>query len=615
MPAQPDYSDPPIFNALIQNDVASILEDWAGEIIFHRGTEYFMKKRVSDLAVTKDARLLATVAGTRKYVSALYLDGDGEPAGDCTCPYDGVCKHIVALALAAREALLQKKTLPLCDDLDFRPEMLAALYPESTPLVSQTSLREALARLSRDALLELLLKACQQDRNILLLCAARADPHNIGIQAIINDAGIAIAKAACSPDFDNDYSSAPDYNAIAKKLRTITAAGKPDMSLHLATEVFNTCSNVIELYDHDGEVVGDVGEVAEAGAEALREVDWLPAKKLIWAINAILKDNFGYCEHFNACLHEISDSSAWAEAADYLARQTQDVDSWKKSTLTDLRKLALEKAGRLAELLRLYESEAKESNDYLELVDYLLGQGKEADAETWIKKGLQAPISPYDARELRKRLIRIREKERNHDAIIALQTEIFVDLPDVNEYEACIEAAKAVSQEDVLKPLLKLYLTDGKLPWLEKSWPCENKGSAARDAKEFPLYAELTEIALHENQPLEALMWHDQQRKSKRGRGISEVYLAEAIKDAAPERAFAIWQREAERLIAVTSTRSYFEAGRYLEKMLAQAAKRGEKNRCLPYLRTLREQHKRKRNFIKILDAIEQGKQLTGHIV
>lgn len=141
------------------------------------------------------------------------------------------------------------------------------------------------------------------------------------------------------------------------------------------------------------------------------------------------------------------------------------------------------------------------------------------------------------------------------------------------------------------------------------------KCSAARDAKEFPLYAELTEIALHENQPLEALMWHDQQRKSKRGRGISEVYLAEAIKDAAPERAFAIWQREAERLIAVTSTRSYFEAGRYLEKMLAQAAKRGDKNRCLPYLRTLREQHKRKRNFIKILDAIEQGKQLTGYIV
>lgn len=614
MPAQPDYSDPPIFNVLIQDDVASMLEDWAGEIIFHRGTDYFMKKRVSNLAVTKDARLLATVAGTRTYVSALYLDGDGELAGACTCPYDGVCKHIVALALAAREALLEKKAPPLCGDLDFRPEMLAALYPESTPLVSQASLREALARLSRDALLELLLKACQLDRNIQLLCAARADPHNIGIQAIISDARIAIAKAACSPDFDTDYSSVPDYNAIAQKLRAITAAGKPEVSLDLAAEVFNTCSHIIEVYDHDGEVTVDVGEVAKAGVEALRDVDWPPVKKLIWAINALLKDDFGYCEHFNACLHEISDSSAWTEVADYLDGQTQNVDSWKKSTLTDLRKLALEKSGRLAELLRLYESEAKENNDYLKLIDYLLGQDKEADAETWIKKGLKAPISPYDAGELRKRLIRIREKEGNHDAIIALRTEIFVDLPDVNEYKACIEAAKAAGQEEALKPLLKLYLTEGKLPWLEKNWPCEHKGSAARDAKEFPLYAELIEIALREKQPLEALMWHDQQRKSKRGRGISEVYLAEAIKDAAPERAFAIWQKEAERLIAVTSTRSYFEAGRYLKKMLAHAAKRGEQNRWLPYLRTLREQHKRKKNFIKILDAIEQGKELTANI-
>lgn len=65
------------------------------------------------------------------------------------------------------------------------------------------------------------------------------------------------------------------------------------------------------------------------------------------------------------------------------------------------------------------------------------------------------------------------------------------------------------------------------------------------------------------------------------------------------------------RLLA---SNSYFEAARYLEKMLSQSAKMGDKNRWLPYLASLREQNRRKRNFIKILDAIGQGKKLTGNV-
>lgn len=604
-----------IFKFLRQPSLECLLEDWAGEKIFKRGKEYFRKNYVKDMVITKDARLLATVEGTRNYVSALWLNEDGDPVCDCDCPYEGVCKHVAALALTAREAMLEKKALPACAEFDFRPGKLAALNQEPGPSVSLEAVRESLGKMRKDDLLELLLKACEWHNDILILCAVKADPDNIGIQALLNDARYAINEAASVPAFD-DYASQPDYCAIAGKLRSIVASGKPEAALDLATEVFATCARAIEVYDVEGSMIGDVGEVADAALAALREIDWPPAKKLLWAINAIFQDEFGYCECMSSYLLQTPDSSAWADVADYLARlENDEMESLKKSTLVDLRKLALEKSGRTDELLRLYEREAKDRGAYLHLVDFLLSQNQYECAEQWIKKGLKRATFEYESKSLRERLIRIREKQGDQDAIIALRTDIFVDFPDMSEFKACAEAARAAGQWEALKPLLVQYLIEGKLPWLEKSWPCKNKGATISSAKKFPRYLELEELALAENRPLDALKWYDEQRKKQSDYGVSERRLAEAIKDAAPERAFTIWQRLAVRLIAETNTRSYFEAGEYLEKMLALAAKLGNRDRWAPWLGDLREKNKRKRNFIKILDAVEQGKKLNADVL
>lgn len=473
------------------------------------------------------------------------------------------------------------------------------------PELEFASLREALAGLSKEALLDLLLKACKLDRDVLLLCAVRADPDRIGIQAMVNDAGNAIKEAASAPDFEDYYGAPePDYADIAKKLRTIVQCGKPDLALQLAAEVFNTCDNAISVYDYEFNIIGGVVEVALAALDALRAMDWQPAQKMIWAIRAMLADDFGYCECFEEWLRDMEDSSAWSEVADYLARHPAG-DGWRKSTWMDLRKLALEKAGRSGELMRLYEEQAKEKGDYLELADYLLGQGRDADAEKWLNKALEAPKSPYEAMELRKRLIGIREKAGDLDAAMALRAENFVDSPDVEEYADCAKAAGA--RWEKLKPLLMRYLEQGKLPWLDPAWPFGIKGQGKAKRGTFPLYGELVELAFYEKRPLDALKWYDEQR-GKRGRSrISPILLAAEVKDAAPERSLAIWKAQAETLIAETKSRSYLEAGRYLEQMLALSAKMGDKDRWRTYLGALREQHKRKKNFIKVLDALEQG--------
>ena len=83
----------------------SVLRELANERTITRGRSYHRQRRVGDLEMTADGFLAAVVRGTRPYDVTLGFDGDGLRS-ECTCPawgYEGVCKHVVALALRADE--------------------------------------------------------------------------------------------------------------------------------------------------------------------------------------------------------------------------------------------------------------------------------------------------------------------------------------------------------------------------------------------------------------------------------------------------------------------------------------------------------------------------------
>lgn len=122
MPKHPEGFKSIFFDILCLSDLESFLKSWAGEKIYKRGLNYFQKNKVKDLALARDGKVLATVKGSRNYVCSIYLDEGNNLAGDCSCPYDETCKHIVALCLKTRDALNSQETLPICDDLDSREE-------------------------------------------------------------------------------------------------------------------------------------------------------------------------------------------------------------------------------------------------------------------------------------------------------------------------------------------------------------------------------------------------------------------------------------------------------------------------------------------------------------
>ena len=89
------------FNSLSDDDI----RDCCSPAIFRRGEEYFDDDCVDQAAYNKEKTALkAIVAGNDDYTVNIVL-ADGKVSGSCTCPYDDVCKHLVATLLYAADIL------------------------------------------------------------------------------------------------------------------------------------------------------------------------------------------------------------------------------------------------------------------------------------------------------------------------------------------------------------------------------------------------------------------------------------------------------------------------------------------------------------------------------
>ncbi len=85
------------FLTIDDDDVA----DCCNQKIFYRGEEYYERGLIKNATYNSDkTSLKALVRGSEKYNVNIELQND-EVHGDCDCPYDDVCKHIVAVLLYA----------------------------------------------------------------------------------------------------------------------------------------------------------------------------------------------------------------------------------------------------------------------------------------------------------------------------------------------------------------------------------------------------------------------------------------------------------------------------------------------------------------------------------
>lgn len=99
-----------IVNALVSANDEEIRQS-SIPVVFGRGLEYFKSGDVCDIHAVDSRKVTAKVHGTQTYKVTLKLE-NAAVIGSCTCPYDEVCKHMVAVLLKAKQQFIDTVDMP-----------------------------------------------------------------------------------------------------------------------------------------------------------------------------------------------------------------------------------------------------------------------------------------------------------------------------------------------------------------------------------------------------------------------------------------------------------------------------------------------------------------------
>ena len=88
---------------------------FADNDVYYRAEDYYMNGAIKEVFFRGEHELSARILGTDYYETTIKLDGQ-QAWSECTCPYEGVCKHIIALLLYATKHLDSIQQEPGIDD-------------------------------------------------------------------------------------------------------------------------------------------------------------------------------------------------------------------------------------------------------------------------------------------------------------------------------------------------------------------------------------------------------------------------------------------------------------------------------------------------------------------
>jgi uncharacterized Zn finger protein len=603
------------------------MEAWAGKKIVSRGKNYQLQGHVSELAVIADGSLIAWVEGTRRYATRVAMGEGGLPDSLCTCPYGLDCKHGVAVVIEYLKQIEGNQRVPKAKQDDNRLVLLEDDGwddEDDEGAVSENTRLEITGFLkgkTKAQLVDLLHEYAENYPEIAQDLSGRKQLISGNTQRLIADLQREILRVGNETGWQNYWKSegyTPDYSGIHKKLEALLKVGHADEVLALGRDLVTNGIRQVEESHDEGETAMEIESCLPVILNALEKAALDEADKLLWALDAVLEDQFDLCEVFAEYLHRRHPKSAWNKVSDRLLSRLKKLKSsksiddfhrnYERDHLSDWAIHALERCGRKDEIIPLCEAEALKTGSYSRLVDRLVEVKQYEDAEKWILKGIKATKGKWSgiASGLREKLREIRTLEKNRHAVAAIQVEAFVQRPSIQAFTDCKKICSRVKVWPKVRECLLLYLKQGELPWKNREWALPGTGldAPAKESKDrFPMIRDLIDIAILEKKPDEVLYWYDQLSHKRFGYyGVNDHEIALSVQNHAPHRSVAIWQQKAETLIAQVKPSAYTEAAKYLRKAEAVMVREKKTGEWGQYLKALREKHIRKTRLMEILD-------------
>lgn len=614
------------------------LEDWAGSKIVSRGKNYQREGAVRDLSLTPEGGLLAWVKGASRYVTLVKIGRSGRLDCECTCPYEGNCKHAVAVVLEYLAGQQAGKLVPTAEEGDERFDILEDWdidedqseskmdydSGEATgPKSKLDDVKDYLAAKSKAELVELVNRLWERYPAVASALADEIRVKDGQFKPLIDRVRREIREVSSEPAWRNywrEEGHIPDYSGIRDKLTTLLNAGQADAVLSLGETLIKAGTQQVGMSDDEGETALEIGECLPMIVKALDQSSLDIVDKLSWALDAVLKDEYSMAEPLAEYLHRKHPADAWSALANRLLerlkrfkpatdRSSDFSRNYERDQISNWIIHALERAGRRKEILPLCEAEAPITDSYERLVRNLLQENRLAEAEEWVYKGIKnlGNRLPGITSRLRSQLLDIRKREKNAPAVAGLQVYEFVALPSASTFASVEKAAGKIKAWPAVRPCLMAYLETGVLPWDSAKWPLPPT-KLDRPERErhslFPLVSELIEIAIYERKPDQIIRWYDQ-RQTHGGYGVDSDRVAEAVKKDYPDRAVSIWKKIAEGEIAQVKPRAYQTSATYLKKMARLLKETKKVKEWENYLKKLRQDHARKSSLMAVLDNLE----------
>ena len=470
------------WSSLTWND----LDHWAGSRSVARGQAYQRQGRVKELALAEDGRLLATVVGTERYVTSAWLvpdKGRGKQIESaCSCPVGASgCKHAVAAVADFLAALAEKRAVPAAelddrrwaklteDDLDEfdDDEIEDDEFDESgadddefgelddeadfAPAAAKRSKRaqdtggnrsQRLTRAEWDKKIKTHVEQKSREDLAGLVCSLverfpelrQELQERIALGEGDVDQLLAAARRelrAVTGEFGwrnhwNGEGHTPDYDRLKHRLERLAELGHCDAVVELGRELIDRGMEQVGQSDDEGETATELSNCLPVVFEALAKSNLSTPDKILYAVDACLKDDYDLIGDAAGTILAAKWSSAdWSVVADRLAKRLQKASrgkgqddfsrNYQRDRIGNYLLDALDRAGRKKELLPIYEAEARETGSYQRLVSYLIAEGADEEAERWACEGIDKTHQklPGIASGLAKSLCELRAAKSN----------------------------------------------------------------------------------------------------------------------------------------------------------------------------------------------------------
>lgn len=621
------------------------LHSWAGKTIVGRGKEYV--GRVQHLSRLEDGTLAAWVRGTFAYSTSVRLDDAGGHDWSCTCPYPGgVCKHAVAVVLAAAERVRRKQEIPLLEEDD---ELFLALLDleddwsdqEEDPAVRHNlpeppmSLRKELEAKSKTELVRLLLVLNGDNPELLRLLRQKEHLDQGRVDKIVRSLRGQITKKSREAAWSNSWNDdghIPDYGPVLKQLKVLLEEGYADAVVSLGEHLWESCQEQVEQSHDEGELTVEIGECLEVVLEALSRSSLTPVRQVLWFFDRAVEDDFSMLGSPEDFLKKaVLSVDEWRDVADKLearynrmASSTDYSSKYRRETVCGWLTIVLDHAGWPDRIVHVLEREASLSGRYDRLADALVRNGQPDKARLCCIEGFRktAESSPGIAQELHARLRDMNRADGRQDMVAACTADLFFTHSSERNYVELRTEAKKIGCWDAVRPLALIFLQTGArpddssiesdnpwpLPEPEVKWP----GPLRRRWQDhFPNYPILIEIAILEKRLDDAVRLNAERPRTAPCDRSLDLTVAEAVATSHPQTALDIWRREVEWLIAQVKPKAYEQAVEYLRLMRKVFHKTKRMNDWNTLLADLRKRHKAKRRLMQELGTLDKAVRLV----